>query len=203
MPCAPLSELQILLLAAGSASRYGAPKQLALLDGSSLVRRAAEAALQTGAALTVVIGAYADAVAHELQGLPLTLLRNDDWAQGMGSSIGCGFRHLLATAPSAQAALLCLADQPRIGVAQLSALIEGHRRAPQQIVAADLGEAPGPPCLFPRRCFEELAQWSGPQGARRLLQREAAQLQRVAMPEAAIDVDTPDDLRRCSNPPGS
>jgi len=160
------------------------------------VRRAAEAALQTGAPLTVVTGAYADAVAQELQGLPLTLLRNDDWAQGMGSSIGYGFRHLLGEAADSAAAIVALADQPRVDSAALQRLIGAHRQTPGLIIAADHGSTLGPPCLFPAAYYPELAALSGPQGARRLLQRHASAVQRLAMPEAAVDIDTPEDLQR-------
>jgi molybdenum cofactor cytidylyltransferase len=188
------ARIHALLLAAGNASRFGSAKQLAPLDGIALVRRAASAALDAGLPLTVVTGAYADDVAAALHGLPLTLLHNADWAQGMGSSLGCGFRHLLAG--GSQSALVCLADQPRIQAPQLRQLIEAWSGEPQRMAAAAHGDALGPPCLFPRRWYEELSRWSGPQGARKLLERAPQDLLRVAMPEAAVDVDTREDYAR-------
>lgn len=190
-------ELHALLLAAGNASRFGSAKQLAPLDGVALVRRAASAVIEAGLPLTVITGAYAVEVAAALKGLPLTLVYNDAWEQGMGSSLGCGFRQLLLG--DSQAALVCLGDQPRVQAAQLLRLVEAWRAAPQQIVSAGLGGTPSPPCLFPRHWYEELSAWSGPQGARKLLERERAQLQLVEMPEAAVDVDTREDYERLKN----
>jgi CTP:molybdopterin cytidylyltransferase MocA len=192
----PSAGLHILLLAAGNASRYGSAKQRVLITGISMVRRAALAALATGAGLIVVTGAHAEAVAEELAGLPVTLLHNTHWPQGMGGSIASGFRYLLQTAASSAAAIVCLADQPLIGHAELQRLIAAHRNAPDRIIAADHGAALGPPCLFPSHYYAELAKLSGAQGARKVLERYPAEVDTVAMPQAAVDIDTPDDYER-------
>jgi CTP:molybdopterin cytidylyltransferase MocA len=185
-----------LLLAAGEAQRFGAAKQAALLDGVALVRRAALAALDAGTDVTVVTGAHRDEVEQALAGLDVTLLHHAGWAEGMGSSIACGFRHFLALPGAPRAALICLADQPRIGLQQLARLLDTHRDAPARILAADHGDTLGPPCLFPPAFHAELAALSGAQGARRVLQAHRDAVRAIAMPEAAIDVDTPEDLRR-------
>lgn len=189
------SSVHAVLLAAGNSSRYGGPKLLATIDGVSLIRRAAQAALATGAVPLVVTGAYADRIGAEVADLDARIVYNGAWADGMGGSIACAFRQLVAQA-DAGAAILCPADLPRVGATQLQRLIDAHRAAPQRIVVSDFGAAQGPPCLFPRRCFAELAQLSGPQGARALLARHADEITRVAMPEAAADVDTPDDFAK-------
>lgn len=196
---ASASDIDIVLLAAGGARRYGSAKQLALLDGTSLVRRAAQAALATGARLTVVTGAYADGVAAQLSGLPLALAHNSAWQQGMGSSIACGARHVMAASPHSRALIVCLADQPRVDGSDLDRLIAESQRDPRSIVAADHGTTLGPPCLFPKAFYAELAALDGTQGARRLLDSHADRVRRIAMPDAGIDVDTVDDLRRLSS----
>ena len=193
------------LLAAGSASRYGSAKQLLPIDGVPMVRRAALAALQVGARLLVVTGAHAVAVEAALVGLPLELLHNPDWEQGMGGSIGCAFRHI---GLSSSASLLLLADQPQVGghlarcrpgqvgAGELQRLVDAGQRMPGRIVAANHGTLLGPPCLFPQRWYPELAALSGPQGARGLLQKHAAEVESLPLPEAAADIDTPEDYRR-------
>ncbi|HSW14754.1 MAG TPA: nucleotidyltransferase family protein [Solimonas sp.] len=193
---ASTTDLHILLLAAGEASRYGSAKQALSIDGVPMVRRAAQAALATGAELTVVTGAHAAKVIEALAGLPLTLLHNDLWAEGMGESIGCGFRHLIGNTAGSAATIIALADQPQVDAAALQALIEAHRHAPTRIIAADHGSTRGPPCLFPAAHYSELAALSGAQGARKLLERHAALVTALAMPAAAIDIDTPEDYRR-------
>ncbi len=66
---------------------------------------------------------------------------------------------------------------------------------PGRIIAADHGSTLGPPCLFPRRWYPELAALSGPQGARSLLLKHAAEVEPLPLPQAAIDIDTPEDYR--------
>jgi len=181
------------LLAAGSASRYGSAKQLLPIDGEPMVRRATLAALQIGARLLVVTGAHAAAVEAALAGLPLELLHNPDWEQGMGGSIGCAFRHIGQSSP---ASLVLLADQPQVGAGELQRLVDAGQRMPGRIIAANHGALLGPPCLFPQRWYPELAALSGPQGARGLLQKHAAEVEPLPLPQAAADIDTPEDYRR-------
>lgn len=184
------------LLAAGSSSRYGGVKLLAPVDGVPLVRRAAFAALDAGLALVVVTGAHVEAVDAALHGIAATRLHNADWADGMGSSIAAAFSHLLRTPEPYDAAIVYPADLPLIGHVQLARLIERHWLAPSRIQAADIGGVLAPPCLFPRDCFAELARLSGPRGARIVLEGHADRVDAVAMPEAAVDIDTCDDYRR-------
>jgi molybdenum cofactor cytidylyltransferase len=187
-------DLAVVVLAAGAARRYGAAKQLAAFEGTSLVRRAALAALGATPNVTVITGAYGEAVSTELQALPLEILHNPDWALGMGHSLACGFNALQTQ--RAAATLLMLADQVRIGTPQLQLLIATHRQFPHHIVAADYGEHLGPPCLFPATYYPELAALRGDRGARGLLRKHGAFVVPVALPEAAVDIDTPEDYAK-------
>jgi molybdenum cofactor cytidylyltransferase len=185
----------LILLAAGESRRYGGIKQLADIDGETMVHRTARIALGSGAAVLVITGANADLVAAAVADLPVLVLNHPAWGDGMGSSLAAGIRHVQSHFPAASAALLCLADQPLLNSAWLADLLAAHRRSPDSILVTETDGVSGPPVLFPRDLFDELAQWSGSKGAQMLLQREAHRVQRLASP-AGIDVDTPDDLRR-------
>jgi molybdenum cofactor cytidylyltransferase len=50
------------------------------------------------------------------------------------------------------------------------------------------------PAIFPRLCFSELTELRGDRGARAILERNSYRLVRVSMANAAIDLDTPEDL---------
>lgn len=189
----PAHHLAAVLLAAGSASRFGRPKQLAEIHGVALVRRTAQAILDCGAELVVVTGAHADLVGDSLRGLPLRLAHNPYWDLGMGESIARGFRELTRQLAPPAAALLCLVDQPMVGTPQLRRLIERHRAEPQRIVVSDHGETVGPPCLFPAEYYAELTGLSGAKGARKVLERHRDAVVTVAVPEAALDIDRPED----------
>ena len=184
------------LLAAGSASRFGSPKQLAEIHGVPLVRRAAQAILACHAELIVVTGANADLVSAALRGLPLRLAHNPCWDLGMGESIACGFRELSRQPAPPPASLLCLVDQPMVGTPQLQGLIDLHQAEPSRIIVSDHGETVGPPCLFPAEFYAELTQLCGAKGARKVLEAHHDAVVTVSMPEAALDIDRPEDHLR-------
>src|SRR5437868_1282596 len=90
------SAIGLLLLAAGASSRMGAPKQLLRYEGRTLLRRAAETALASVCRpVVVVLGAHAPQLQPELIGLPLRIVVNTHWEQGMGSSLRVGMETLL------------------------------------------------------------------------------------------------------------
>lgn len=194
----------IVLLAAGEASRFGSLKQLAMIDGEPMVRRAARQALDCGVPVLAVLGAGAERVAPVLADLPLQTVVHDGWRYGLGSSLAAGVRAVQQAHPHVSGALVMLADQPRLGTALLMHLLALHVQAPTRIIATAQAGRAGPPAVFPCADFAALAELSGQQGAREYLQREAA---RVVKAEPAVhaadlvDVDTPEDLARAMVPP--
>ena len=92
-----MPDVGIVLLAAGGSTRMDRPKQLLPIAGQSMLRHAAAAAVGSGCTpIVVVLGAGADSLQKELSGLPVTLAVNDIWQRGLGGSIRCGMRALLA-----------------------------------------------------------------------------------------------------------
>ena len=185
----------IVLLAAGEGRRFGSVKQLADIHGEPMVRRSARHALNSGAPVIVVTGADAEQVEDALAGLSVHIVRNSAWAEGMGRSLAVGIAELQRCFPHATCALLCLADQPMIEQALFDELFERHRIAGDRILACEHAGVTGPPVLFPRDCFQMLVNWSGPDGARALLEREPARVERFSN-RGGIDVDTQEDLQR-------
>lgn len=182
------------LLAAGNASRFGSAKQVLSIDGRPMVRHAAMTALAAGLApVVVVVGAHAQQVIESLSGLDIHLVHNPDWSGGMGGSLACGVKAALKHAPSLQAMMVLLADQPAIRSADLHAMLEQQAHRPDRILAAYYEGHTGPPCIFPAGIFEELGKLSGSEGARQVLKRHADAVDTWAMPSAALDIDTPAD----------
>ena len=183
----------IVLLAAGESRRFGGIKQLADIDGETMVHRAARTALATGAELIVVTGAHAERVCAALSDLPLHIMHHAGWADGMGSSLAAGIRIVVDHFPQATGALLCLADQPLLATSCYVHMLERHQQTPEQILATAQNGVAGPPALFPKHCFGELMQWSGDRGAQALLRREAGG-EALFTWQGMLDVDNPDDL---------
>lgn len=115
----------------------------------------------------------------------------------MGSSLRVGMAALAQHAPDAERVLLLVCDQPRLRLEHLHALLE----AEGSIAAAHYKGKCGVPAVFAHSHFKELAATVGDQGARSLLQSLA--VTRVPMPEAAFDLDTPEDLAALQNLPPS
>lgn len=177
----------------------GTPKQLLRYQGVSLVRRAAAAALGSRCScVRVVVGAEAEAVARELRDLPVEIVENPRWRDGLASSIAAG---LAACAGGGEeevpdGVLVMVADQPRLGADVLDALIDAFSGEPHAIAAARYAGSVGTPALFGRDHLEALRQLAGDRGARSLLERHREHVRAVDFPAGAIDVDTPADWAR-------
>jgi len=188
------ASLHIIVLAAGAATRFGRPKQLAVLDGRPLLMHAVGRALEVaGSAVSVVIGAHANLIAPVLNRCNASVIVNRGWEEGIASSIRLAVQRL----PGAcDGAMLLLADQAGVTAADLQQLADLWQRQPNVIVAARYAGALGVPAIFPRVLFGELLELRGDRGAQVLLRRHTSRLAALPMPAAAQDVDTPDDLKR-------
>jgi molybdenum cofactor cytidylyltransferase len=188
----PRSTLHAIVLAAGESRRFGSPKQLVRFEGQLLVQRVIAAATElAGSAVTLVLGAHAAEIAANLPPGSASIIVNRNWQEGIGSSIRAAMMRL----PGAcDGALIMLADQPLVGGHGLTRLAAAWRRQPRGIVASHYGSVTGVPAIFPRWCFADLAALHGDQGARLLIRRYADHVVRLAHPEAAVDIDYPEDL---------
>lgn len=175
-----------ILLAAGSSSRLGRSKQLLLIHGAPLVLHAAQVAIASGAVrVVVVVPPGAAGILTALAGLPLETIENPDAAEGIASSIRCGVRS--TTGPW----LLTLCDQPRVTPGHLQALMS----AGGSIAATQYPDGrAGVPALFAIPLREELLALRGDSGAQRVIGAHRDLVQLVPFGEAAIDIDTEEDL---------
>jgi molybdenum cofactor cytidylyltransferase len=186
-----------IVLAAGRASRMGANKLLAELDGVAIVRRTVAAALASRARPVVVVtGHEAAAVREALADLDVTFAHNPSYAEGMSTSLRAG----LAAIGPASAALVCLGDMPRLLPHHLDAVIAAHKDD-ETIVVPTFDHKRGNPVLWPRRYFAEMAALTGDVGARALIDRYADQVAFLPTDDPAIlvDVDTPAALAALRN----
>jgi molybdenum cofactor cytidylyltransferase len=196
------SGIGIILLAAGESSRMGEPKQLLRYEGETLLSRAVRVALETLCRpIVVVLGARAEDLRREIEGTGALAVFNQSWEEGMSSSIRCGLRAMEEAARGdVEAIVLMLCDQPHVESNVIERLVEAYRASRAPVVASEYGAGTGKtlgaPALFSRALFAELMALSGAEGAKRVITRHASRAVAVAVPEAAFDVDTPDDYAR-------
>jgi molybdenum cofactor cytidylyltransferase len=182
-----------IVLAAGTASRFGRTKQIEIVEGNTLVGHAMNVAREVCGIRTVLVVGHDSGPVIQAAGEPAYLVVNDDYEDGIGGSIATAVR---AIAHVADAVLVTLADQPLITAAHLDSLIDAWSGAREEIVATSFADALGPPVLFPPNAFGKLSKLSGDVGARSLLGDEAFSVTTIDFADAAIDVDTPEDLAR-------
>ncbi len=192
-PAAPARQIAAVVLAAGLGSRMergGAAKLLAELGGKPMVRWAVEAALASSAREVVVVtGHRADEVAAALAGLPIRLVHNPAFADGMASSLRAG----IGAVASADAAVVCLGDMPRVTGGHIDRLIAAFDPSAAPIVVPTHQRKRGNPVLWARRFFAEIEALRGDVGARALLERHAEVVTLLDLDDPAVllDVDTP------------
>ena len=115
-PAAAQRRIAAIVLAAGRSTRMGGPnKLLAEIGGRPLVRIAAEAALASRARPVIVVtGHQREQVEEALAGLPVRLVHNPDFADGLGTSLKAG---IAAVPADADGAIVCLGDMPQVDAA--------------------------------------------------------------------------------------
>ncbi len=175
----------------------GAPKTLLDFHGEPLVRRAARTALEAGYdAVSVVVAEHAEDIGTALQGLPVSIIVNPCAHDGIGTSIAAGVR---ALGPDIERAAFILSDQPFVTSSYLRALNACATASPCEVVASRYAGTVGAPALFARSVFPSLAHLSADQGCKSVITALSGQAAFIDCPEAAFDIDTPEDYARLSN----
>ncbi len=176
------------VLAAGGSTRLGRPKQLVDVGGETLVRRSLRRVLASGCApVGLVVGADAERVAAESLELGAVILRNDDWQEGIASSIRVAAAWAESTA--CEGLLLALCDQPHLSTEHLAGLLAAFARE-RRCVGSAYDGAVGAPAVFARSDLHALGALRGDRGAGRLLAGGPS----VEWPEGRIDIDTEQDV---------
>jgi molybdenum cofactor cytidylyltransferase len=193
---ADLGPCPILVLAAGGSKRMGRAKQLLLVDGLPLLRRAVLVAIEARPqAVVVVLGAEAGRVRTSIADLDVRIVVNERWREGLASSLSAGTSEIERILPDARGLIAMPADQPRLRAAHLRAIDRAQRERGAAIVATDYGDHRGPPAYFGRLHFPALKSLRGDVGARELLRGDAVETV-AAEPGSGVDVDRPRDLAR-------
>lgn len=183
------------ILAAGSSTRLGRPKQLLKLDGEPVarivVRNAIESQLDE---VILVTGARSREVAAAVGELGQRNVHNPDYERGQSTSVRAG---LAAVSPDADAVLFLLGDQPEIGSDVIDAVIAAFRRTGAPIVQPVYGSTPGNPVLFARALFPELVEVTGDMGARSIVKRRSDDVCRIQVSAGPPpgDIDTEADYQ--------
>ena len=190
--------LQVLILAAGFSSRLGRPKPLARVRAFSLLRRTLNVAARFAPAkIVVVIPRHGGRYRSEGRGLDVVFAANPRRAEGLSSSVRRG----IVLARYSPARLLLPVDLAALQPRDVARLISRWRAARRCVIARRIGQQDGTlrggvPLILPRWLYSRALEVTGDIGLRDLISGlPAPQRVLLNLPSAALDVDTPQDLR--------
>ncbi len=189
-----MTEIPIILLAAGQSSRMrGVDKLLRQAGADPLLRRSAKIALTAGSVIVALPPAPHPRYSA-LEGLPVRSVAVPGAVEGINASLRTALAHV---PDDAKAVMVLLADQPDLTSSDLKALMVAVSKHPEFVIwrgATEDGK-PGHPVIFDRSMFDALSKLSGDTGARELVQSVADKVYQMRLPgqNARLDLDTPED----------
>jgi molybdenum cofactor cytidylyltransferase len=188
----------LIILAAGSSSRLGTPKQNLIYRGQTLLQRAIQTALASACCekIVVVLGANAGVIRPVISDQLVHIAYNPDWQEGMASSIRLGIAELQKLESNTTAAILMLCDQPFVDPLLIYQLTEKKAESDNGIIACTYRDTLGAPALFDASYFPQLLTLKGQEGAKKLFKAFPADVLPLAFPLGAIDIDTIEDYER-------
>lgn len=193
--------LRSAILAGGASSRLGQAKQLVVHQGKTLLQGAISA-VKNGTHsdredIVVVTGALHEPLAALVNDCDAGLIFNQDWQDGLSSSIKAAVRW--AMSHNATHLLLSLCDQPYLSAIHIEALRNASLQNQNCIIASAYADTIGIPAIFPASYFAALLSLKGDEGAKKII-RNAAQkdgeVVMVAFAGGEIDIDTPECVAR-------
>lgn len=159
----------VIVLAAGSSSRLGQPKQLLPVDGQPLLSRTLNVVRATSLEPRVlVLGGYSDAIREQVRLDGFTIVENPAYLQGQATSLQSGIR---ALPPETDGVIILLGDQPLVAPWLLEQMVAAFESGETAAVRPRYADGPGNPVLLSRAIFPELLGLEGDVGARDILRK--------------------------------
>jgi molybdenum cofactor cytidylyltransferase len=181
-----------LLLAAGSASRFGSDKLLhSLLHGVPIAVQSARHLRKEVAQVVAVVKPGAAALSEAFQKEDIKVVVCENASHGMGASLACAAR----AAGKADGYLVALADMPFVRPSSIAA-IRGALEGGAALCAPYFRSRRGHPVGIAGSFFEELVSLGGDEGAKKLLAANEKLLKKIPVGDPGVirDIDRPEDL---------
>jgi len=192
-----ITRCAVLILAAGQSSRLGSPKQLLEFEGSPLISRVAKTAVEAGIGeMFVVVGANAEQVLAELEMPGLRVVKNEEWKEGMASSIRAGLAAVEKADLEADGVMILVCDQPYLEAGTLREILQKQQSSGSAMAASVYQGKVGTPAVFHRSIFPKLMELKGDTGARKIFSAYADQVTLVQFEKGIIDIDTKEDYEK-------
>ncbi|MDN3643985.1 nucleotidyltransferase family protein [Lutimonas halocynthiae] len=184
------SNIGAVVLAAGASSRMQEIKQLLPWKKTNLLNHVIGQLKSSDAShIYVVIGANQDEIFSEIDTTNITVLVNEDWSLGMGTSISVAASHIEKISAQYDGLLLTTSDQPLIELNTYNKLINSSINH-DRIVACSYAKGFGIPAVFGKAYFTELKSLGEDIGAKSVIKNHLNHLVLIEDPQAEFDLDT-------------
>lgn len=187
------------VLAAGESLRTQSPKMLLRLGNITLIEKVIDNILASVIrSITVVLGAWRDEILAVTVKLPVKAVYNEDYREGMLSSVICGIRSLPACT---DAALIYPGDHPFISGALIDRMISVYSESGKGIVIPVCRGRRGHPILINKKYFSETENLDKDKGLRSLSERFTNDVFEYITDDEAVlfDIDTIEDYHGALN----
>ena len=180
-----------LLLAAGSAKRFGSDKLRHLLPHGVAIAVQAARHLKSQTDVVAIVRPGSEELSQALKGEGCEVVICDNAAEGMGASLACAVR----ATEGADAWLVALGDMPYVrpsSIAAVRAALEGGASLAAPFFRARRGHPVG----IGARFRQELLSVGGDEGAKAVLSRHGSELLKIPVGDPGVirDIDRPEDL---------
>ncbi len=198
----PIREAQrrigAVVLAAGQSSRMGEPKMLLPWNGSlTIIHHVCQQVAACGPyEIVVVSGEWHDAIRKQVEGLPVRVVNNRDYAKGeMLSSLRVGLEAIWDTS---EACMVVLGDQPGIQPDMVRALMLAYAEGRGRIVAPSYQNRRGHPIIIERAFWPSIMELPDDAAPRDVIRAHEDEVYHVVVDSSSVlrDIDTPEDYRQ-------
>ncbi len=195
-----MTEIPVLLLAAGSSTRMGQPKQLLPWGNTTLIEHQIRSLIKTGNPVNVILGFSANLIIPLIENYTVNIFNNNEWERGMGSSISFGILQIISKYPGADGVLISLLDQPLVPTSYFKKMSEMFQPGFRQILVSksDAGWT-GVPVLFDKCYFKDLSELRKDEGAKKIIQQHEENVIILEGGEIMDDIDSPESYKQLWN----
>ena len=190
-----MNEIWAILLAAGASTRMNRQKLLLPFNGKTIIETVVENVAQSvNSNILVVLGSHREQIRKQIENYTVKYCVNENYLDGMLSSVICGFR---ALPDEAKAALIFLGDQPQIPSKVTDLVIETWIQSKKGIIMPTFNGRRGHPALIETRYKTEIERLDPEKGLRALSEKFKDDVFEVEcnIPEILRDIDTPDEYQ--------
>jgi molybdenum cofactor cytidylyltransferase len=184
-----------IILAAGASTRMKKQKLLLAFNGKTIIETVVDNAIQAVKSnIVVVLGSHHEEVRKQIGNPALHYVVNNNYQDGMLSSVICGFR---ALPESAEAVLIFLGDQPHVPPSIAGKLIDAKKQSTKGIIIPIFAGKRGHPILIDTKYISEIENLDPDQGLRSLISHNQTDILEIECdtPEILRDIDTPEDYQ--------